>query len=797
LTSTETIGVLKNVLTSLTRFAILACFVMYFESATAQEKMPTAASTDAPIHSTLTDSVAEHKIDALLRKMTLEERVGQLVQYSAGQPTGPGTGRTDYNDMIQKGEVGALFNITNARDSNAFQRVAVEKSRLQIPIIFGLDVIHGFRTEFPIPLGLAATWDPDLVQKAARVAAREASATGIHWAFSPMIDIARDARWGRMTESFGEDPYLDEALARAYVLGYQGEHLNSPDSVAACPKHFVGYGAAEGGRDYNSVEISEHTLREFYLPPFRAAVDAGAATIMTAFNSLNGVPASANPFTIRQILRKEWGFRGIVDSDWTSVGELIPHGIANDPANAARKAILAGVEMDMVSSFYHDNLVNLVRSGQVPESTVNEAVRDVLRVKFALGLFEHPYADEKQEAAAMLQADSVMLARAAAERSFVLLKNSPSANGAPPLPLAGDSKNVALIGPLADDATVMLGSWSAQGRPEDVITLRAALGAKLDADHLRYAKGSEIIKGSDEQLAEAVKAAQESDTVILALGESGSQMTGEGASRAHLGLPGRQEQLLEAVVATGKPVVLVLFSGRPLTLPWAFEHVPAVLAAWFPGVQAGPALVRTLFGETNPVGRLPVTWPRAVGQEPLYYNALNTGRPAGNADLTKPPWEGSDKFVSRYIDEQNSPQFPFGYGLTYTSVNYGPTQTSSAQLSASALNSGLREPKRSSSPELTVSADVTNTGTRASEEIIELYVRLEGTSTAQPIRALKGFQRVRLGAGQTQHVTFRLGPDAFALWDDQNKYTVEPAHVKIWISPDSTHGSEATLEITK
>jgi beta-glucosidase len=556
-----------------------------------------AASKAATPHPNLIDPATEQKINALLRKMTLEEKVGQLVQYSAGQPTGPGTGRTDFNDMIQKGEIGAMFNITTAREANAFQRVAMEKSRLQIPLIFGSDVIHGYRTEFPIPLGLAATWDPELVQRAARVAAREASASGIRWMFSPMIDIARDARWGRMAEGSGEDPYLVSAMARAYVLGYQGERLSSPDSAVACPKHLVGYGAAEGGRDYNSVEISEHTLREFYLPPFHAAVDAGAATIMTAFDSLNGVPTSANPFTIKQILRKEWGFQGIVDSDWTSIAELIPHGIANDPATAARKAFLAGVEMDMVSSFYHDTLANLVHSGQVPEAAVDEAVRDVLRVKFALGLFEHPFVDEKQEAGAMLQPESVALAREVAERSFVLLKNSPIAGGSPLLPLSSDAKDIALIGPLADDAKVMLGSWTAQGRPEDVVTLRTSLTEKLGADHVHYAKGSEITKGTDEQLAEAVKTAQESDTVILALGENASEMTGEAASRAHLGLPGRQEQLLEAMVGTGKPVVLVLFSGRPLTLPWAFEHVPAVLAAWFPGVQAGPALVRTLFGE--------------------------------------------------------------------------------------------------------------------------------------------------------------------------------------------------------
>lgn len=784
-------------LTSLTRFAIVACLVICSQAAMAQDSPSAAGSSSATPHSNLIDPATERKIDALLRKMTLDEKVGQLVQYSSGQPTGPGTGRTEYNDMVQKGEIGALFNITTAREANAFQHVAMEKSRLQIPLIYGLDVIHGYRTEFPIPLGLAASWDPELVQRAARVAAREASASGIRWMFSPMIDIARDARWGRMAESSGEDPYLVSAMARAYVLGYQGEHLNAPDSAVACPKHFVGYGAAEGGREYNSVEISEHTLREFYLPSFHAAVDAGAATIMTAFDSLNGVPASANPFTIKQILRKEWGFQGLVDSDWTSIAELIPHGIANGPATAARKAFLAGVEMDMVSSFYHDNLANLVHSGQVPVAAVDEAVRHVLRVKFALGLFEYPYADEKLEAGAMLQPESVSLARAAAERSFVLLKNSPLSGGSPLLPLSSDAKNVALIGPLADDAAVMLGSWSAQGRPEDVVTLRTSLIQKLGADHVHYAKGSDITKTSDEHLTEAVKTAQDSDIVILALGENASEMTGEAASRAHLGLPGVQQKLLEAITATGKPIVLVLFSGRPLTLPWAFEHVPAVLAAWFPGVQAGPALVRTLFGESNPTGKLPVTWPRAVGQEPLYYNALNTGRPAGNADLTKPPSDGASKYISRYIDEQNSPQFPFGFGLTYTSFNYGPTQASSAQLRAKALNSGLQEPKRSSNSALTVSADITNAGTRESEETVQLYIRLEGTSTSQPIRALKGFQHIKLASGETRRVTFHLGPEAFALWDDQNKYVVESARAKIWISPDSAHGSEATIEIAK
>lgn len=785
------------VLTSLFRWALILSVLLGSLAATLQE--PSAAKTfkNSSVPAPPASSAVDQKIDLLLGKMTLDEKVGQLVQYSVGQPAGPVTGPTEYKEMIEKGEVGALFNVTSARDTNAYQRLAVRKSPSHIPLVFGQDVIHGFRTEFPVPLGLASTWDPDLVQKVARVAAHEASAAGVRWVFSPMVDIARDARWGRMTESAGEDPYLVSALAQAYVRGYQGQRLSDPDSVAACVKHYVGYGAAEAGRDYNSVEISEHTLREFYLPPFHAAVEAGAATIMTAFDSLNGIPASANPFTIKEILRKEWGFRGIVDSDWTSIAELIPQGIANDPATAARKAFLAGVEMDMVSGFYHENLANLVRSGQVPEADLNRAVRDVLRLKFALGLFDHPYVDESREAAAMLQPESVALAREAAERSFVLLNNSPAANGSPLFPLSGNWKHIALIGPLADDARNMLGSWSAKGRVEDVVTLRSALVEKLGADEVQYAKGSDITSGTPDQLEEAVNAAKESDLVILALGEDGPEMTGEAASRAHPGLPGHQEELLEAIVATEKPVVLVLFSGRPLIIPWAFEHVPAVLAAWFPGIQAGPALVRTLFGDFDPTGKLVVSWPRAVGQEPLYYDALNTGRPPGNADLSKPPWEGTPKYVSRYIDEQNTPQFPFGYGLTYTSFRFGTPQISFTRLSATTLDRDLRDATRTSTVELTVGADVANTGTRTGEETVQLYVCLEGTSTAQPVRALKGFQRVKLRVGETRHVTFKLGPEAFALWDKDNRYTVEPSRVKIWVSPDSAHGSEATLEITK
>jgi beta-glucosidase len=758
------------------------------------------AQSDAPTSAIVArtgiyDPSLDARVEALLREMTLEEKVGQLVQYSAGQPTGPGTGRTDYEDMITKGQIGALFNISTAHETNAYQRIAVEKSRLRIPIIFGLDVIHGFRTVFPVPLALASTWDPRLVEQAARVAAREASATGIRWTFSPMVDIARDARWGRITEGAGEDPFLGSQMAAAYVRGYQGTRLDAPDSIAATAKHFVGYGAAEGGRDYNTTEISEYTLRQIYLPPFRAAVDAGAATIMSAFNAINGVPASANPFTLRQILREEWGFRGVVDSDWESVRELIQHGIANDRETAARKGFLAGVDLDMASSVYHDHLAHLVSSGQVPQERVDESVRNVLRLKFALGLFERPYADEAREAEAMLHPESISLARTAAERSFVLLKNSPGPDNTPLLPLSNRIQRIALIGPLADDLPSALGSWAGLGRSEDVVSFHAALAKRMGEQNLFHLKGVGITGGSDEDLAAAVAAAGKADVVILALGESGGEMTGEATSRAFLGLPGRQQELLEKIVATGKPVVLVLFSGRPLTMPWAFEHVPAVLAAWLPGIQAGPALVRTLFGESNPTGKLVVSWPRSVGQLPLYYNALNTGRPADKNDLTDPPGESDDMYVSRYIDERNDPQFPFGHGLSYTTFRYGSTEVGGSQLKVAELTAGLHDSADRAKAVMTASTDVTNAGSRPGEEVVQLYVRLMGTSVAQPVRALKGFQRVSLAPGETKKVTFELAPEALALWNDRNQWVVEPARLAVWISADSAHGTPATVHI--
>lgn len=749
-----------------------------------------------PVHSPLADPAIEKKVDALLKKMTLEEKVGQLAQYSSGTPTGPGRGPGDYPGMVAKGQVGSLFNIENAKAANEYQHIAIDRSRLHIPLLFGLDIIHGFRTTLPVPLALASTWDPQIVEKGARIAAREASASGFRWTFSPMVDIARDPRWGRIIEGAGEDPYLGSVMARAYVRGYQGTRLDAPDSIAACPKHFVGYGAAEAGRDYNSSEISEHTLREVYLPPFYAALNEGAVTIMSSFNALNGVPASANPFTLTEILRKEWKFPGLTVSDWTSIAEIMHHGIALDGQTAARKALNAGVDMDMESDVYHPNLANLVKSGQVSEARLDEAVRHVLRVKFALGLFDNPYTEETHEVTGALPASSLEAARTAAERSFVLLKNE-VVNGKPLLPLTKDGGSVALVGPLTDDAGNMLGSWAGRGKAQDAVTLKAALTERLGAEHVKYAKGGDFLHSTDKEIEDSVSAANAADVVILALGEDAPTMTGEAASRAHLGLPGQQQRLLERVSATGKPIVLILFSGRPLILPWAFQHVPAVLEAWFPGIQAGPALARVLFGDVAPSGRLVVSWPRAMGQIPIYYNELNTGRPADGVDLAQPGATTETKYVSRYIDELNIPQFPFGYGLSYTTFRYDPPEVSATKLSAKQLDANLRNSNNGNGNSvLTVSAQVTNVGSVAAEEVVQLYVRLDGTSVAEPVRALKGFQRVPLAAGESRKVTFTLDADAFALWSIDNDYRVEPSKVHIWVSPDSSRGQALELQIT-
>jgi beta-glucosidase len=765
-------------------FALRACLVIIFVCSVGllRAQGPAAAPLDNP--------ETEKRITKLLGEMTLEEKIGQLVHF-ADNSTGPGAPHADYREQIAQGKAGSVENITSVAETNALQKLALEQSRLHIPIVFALDVIHGYRTIFPVPLAMASTWDPSLVERASRIAAKEATTEGIRWTYSPMVDIARDARWGRIAEGAGEDPYLGSVMAAAYVRGYQGTRLDDPQSMVACIKHFVGYGAAESGKDYNSVELSDRTLRQVYLPPFHAAVEAGAGTVMSAFNAINGVPASSNSFTLTHILRDEWGFKGVVISDYGAIRETIAHGTALDGKTAARKALSAGVDMDLESNLFSGYLAELVQSGEVSEETIDRAVRRVLRLKFALGLFDHPYAPEPAGGGTpQLEPGNVEFARTVAERSFVLLKNA-SSGGRAMLPLDPKVRTIALIGPLADSAADMLGCWHARGDAADVVTFRAALTSRMkqEGGHLLYATGTKISTKDDNGFAEAIVAAKQADVVLLAVGEDAQWMTGEAASRAHLGLPGNQQQLLEALAATRKPIVLIVFSGRPLALQWAADHVPAILQAWFPGVQAGPALVRVLFGDVNPSGKLTVSMPRSVGQEPLYYDALNTGRPADGIDLTHPPTNNREKYHARYVDEQNSALFPFGYGLTYTTFSYAPLDLSATRLSADALNHDAGS--------LHVSTTVTNTGTRAGDEIVELYIRLRGTSVSLPVRQLEGFRRITLAPGQSQRIDFTIGRNELAFWNIEMQDVVEPASATVWIGPNSKEGQSADFPITK
>ena len=746
------------------------------------------------------------RVEALLKQMTLEEKIGQTVQYSAGFATGPSASKLTYDELVARGQIGSMFNVVGAERTNHYQHIAMEKSRLHIPILFGLDVIHGHHTTFPVPLAVAASWDPEAAETVARVGAQEARADGIAWVFSPMVDIARDPRWGRIIESNGEDPYLSSALARAWVRGYQQDDLSRPDSVAACVKHFAAYGAAIAGRDYNAVDMSEQTLRQVYLQPYHAAVDAGVATVMTSFNSINGVPATANPFTLTQILRREWRFDGFVVSDWGAVAELKNHAIGDGPT-VARKALMAGTDMDMEGDLYGTVLAAQVRSGQIREGVIDEAARRILRVKFALGLFDHPYTvvgpaytttPERREAA-----------RKVADETMVLLKNDPVEGIGTLLPLAAKAKKVALIGPMADDAVDLLGAWTVAGNPKDVITLKSALSERL-GDNLLYASGCGLLSGDDENtlrsvsftgtakdvhepvpdddktIAEAVETARKADIAILALGESTNWMEGEASSRVHLGFTGNQEKLLEAVVATGKPVILVVLAGRPLELKFASEHVPAILEAWSPGIEAGPAVADVLFGDVNPSGKLPSSFPRAVGQEPLYYAQTPTGRPA-HGDLSRLPRNSDEKFVSRYVDEQNSALFPFGWGLSYTRFNYSRPTVDRGEIP-------VREVVDDHNPVVKVSVDVQNTGTVKGTEVVQLYLRNTEASVEQPVRELKGFTRVTLAPGETKRVTFPLGFDELNFYGADLKKTVEPTTYDIWVGGSSLATAQTTLK---
>jgi beta-glucosidase len=740
-------------------------------------------------------------VDALLAKMTLAEKLGQLVQYNtvgamsatvaAGQQADMATNpeanyHLDPMQLAETGRMGSMLNVNGGARIRTYQQAAVEQSRLHIPLLFGADVIHGYRTIYPIPLGLAASFHPAMVTSLSRMAAVEATTAGIRWFYSPMVDISRDARWGRSAEGAGEDAYLGAAMARAYIRGYQGDKLSNADSVAASVKHFAAYGAAEAGREYNTTDMSESRLRQVYLPPYKAAVDAGSATLMSAFNSLNGVPMTANPYLLDTILRKQWGFNGFIVSDYTSVMELTHHGIAFNAAEATEKAFNAGVDVDMMSHLYDAELPALIKSGRVSMATVDESVRRVLRVKFALGLFDHPYPAQPEVTSAV--PEHRPLVRQAAEESFVLLQNDAVAQN-PLLPLTPGTK-LALIGPLADASNEMQGAWGGAHRAADVITLKAALEQRAAATGgaVFYAQGTEILSDAQTGFADAEAAARKADVVVMALGES-SSMSGEAGARARLDLPGNQQQLLERIAALGKPVVLLVFSGRPLVLTWAAQHVAAILEAWYPGTEAGPALADVLYGDVSPSGKLPMSFPQTVGQEPLYYNQFPTGRPANNADLSQPPGPKS-RYISRYIDAPNAALFPFGFGLSYTTFSYSDVALSRKLLP-------LREAHPGAGALVVASATVTNTGARAATEVVQCYVRNRGASLEQPVRSLQGFSRVTLAAGESRQVQFPLGFAELSFFDNAGRAVIEPTDYTVWIGGSSLADKQASFRIAR
>jgi len=705
----------------------------------------------------------ETRINTLLSQMTLEEKLGQLQQLDG---EADGKHRPEHVEMFRKGLLGSTLNVRGAKRTNELQRIAVNESRLKIPVLFAFDVIHGYRTIFPVPLGEAASWDVKAAERSASIAAAEASAAGVRWTFAPMLDIARDARWGRIVEGAGEDPFLGSAMARARVLGFQGSDYSQPDKMVACAKHWVGYGAAEGGRDYNTTEISEHTLREIYFPPFKAAVDAGVGTFMSAFNDLNGVPTSANPFTLRQVLRQEWNFDGIVVSDYTSVQELIAHGLAANGSEAASLALNAGVDIEMVSRLFNQHGQQLVKDGKVPMKVIDDAVRNVLRIKFRLGLFEKPYTDEAREAATLLSREHLTAAREIATRSFVLLKNERET-----LPASKEFKSIAVIGPLADDQQSMIGSWSGDGRKEDAVSLLAGIKNKLPAEaKITYAKGCEVMSDSTAGFDEAVRAANESDFVILAVGES-ADMTGEAASRSSLDLPGKQLDLVKAIHATGKPYAVVLMNGRPLAVNWLAENSPAILETWFAGTEGGNAIADVLFGDANPGGKLPVTFPRTAGQAPIYYNHKNTGRPP----------DAANKYTSKYLHTPWTPLYPFGYGLSYTQF-----KLSGLQLSVNSIRPDGK---------LTVSVEVENIGKRDGDEVVQLYIRDVAASVTRPVKELKGFQRIGLSAGEKRRVEFTLTPEHLGFYNREMKFVVEPGSFKVMVGNNSVDLLEAGFEV--
>jgi beta-glucosidase len=758
----------------ITLIALLACWLGSSASLYAQASKPTA----------------EQRADALLKQMTLVEKIGQLNQ-AGGFPL---PGAPPAEEQVRKGLAGSVLWVAEPAAINRMQKIAVEESRLHIPLLIGLDVIHGYHTIFPNPLAMSATWDPKLVERVQTIAAREARAAGINWSFAPMVDIARDARWGRMSEGAGEDPFLGAAIAKAQVLGFQGPELGAPGHLLGCVKHFAAYGAADGGRDYDSSYVPDDQLWNVYFPPFKAAVDAGVGSLMSAYMDLNDVPATGNRWLLHDVLRETWKFSGFVVSDAMAIGSLVTHGYARDRQDAAYLAFRAGVNMDMASYTYLNELPNLLKAGRITEAQLDAMVRPMLVAKFKLGLFENAYTDLSKIGAVMSDPESAATASEAAQKSMVLLKNE-----GPLLPLDKSGKkysSIAVIGPVADSGTAQVGFWGGMiTNGENVVTVVEGIKQKVGAAiKVEYAKGPSIrremrskfeglpgLRMHDEPaqspaesqaaFQEAVATAKRNDLVVMVLGE-GALMAGEAASNSALRLAGRQQELLEAVVATGKPVVLVLINGRPLNIAWAAEHVPAILTAWEPGNQGGNAVADVLFGDVNPAGKLTVTWPRSAGQEPLYYAH----------DLTFEP-ESAPGYKSRYQDQPTSPLYPFGYGLSYTKF-----AVSNLQLSKAAVSVG---------ESVGVSVDVLNTGGVAGDEVVQVYIHQQSGSASRPVRQLKGFEKVSLAPGEKKTLHFTLGKDELTYWSpSEKKWVLEPAVFDVWAGDDSTATLHGNFEVT-
>ncbi len=712
--------------------------------------------------------------------MTVEEKVGQL-NFLVGDlfNTGP-TVRTSesnkFDELIRQGKMTGLFNVHGAAYTARLQKISVEQSRLKIPLLFGADIIHGFKTVMPLALAEAASWDLEAIEASARVAADESTSSGINFTFAPMVDISRDARWGRISEGAGEDPYLGSRIAEARVRGFQGNDLSDRTTLAACIKHYAAYGAPIAGRDYNTVDISERTLREIYLPPYKAGIDAGAATIMTSFNELNGIPASGNRFLLHDILRNEWDFKGMVVSDWQSIGEMIEHGFVSDSLEAAKLSIEAGLDMDMMADIYLKKLPELINSGKVEMKFLDDAVRRVLELKHKLGLFKNPYlySDTVREKKTIRSAENLAVARDVARKSIVLLKNEKQL-----LPLKQTYKKIAVIGPLANNQEDMNGSWSFFGEAQHPVSILKGLQEALPKTELLFSEGCNLYDLKTDKFSEAIRIAKQSELVILVVGES-APMNGEGASRADIGLPGIQQQLVEEIYKTGKPIVLLLVNGRPLAIEWINQNIPAIVETWTLGSQAGLAIADVLTGAYNPSGKLPVTFPRHVGQVPIFYNHKNTGRPyMGNHNEP-----GQERvYRSRYRDVQNSPLYPFGYGLSYCTFTYS--------------NLSLSKDKISSSDSIQVSVTITNDSPVDGTEIVQLYIRDLFGSVTRPVKELKDFKKVFFKANESKTISFTITPEKLAFYRSDMTFGTEPGSFKVFVGTSSANVLEKEFELLK